>query len=63
MHKELESPKALQQILQQSIADVESEYRNPTPQQLFILLPLLFAFKNNLSSNEWCPGIVASKAQ
>ena len=30
VQKELENPKALQQILQQSIADVESEYPNST---------------------------------
>lgn len=33
VQKELESPKALQQILQQSVADVESTMR-PTPSPL-----------------------------
>lgn len=49
--KELENPKALQQILQQSIADVESE-----------CFPRVLKF-SNLSGTNTFIGIVSSKTQ
>lgn len=49
--KELENPKALQQILQQSIADVERKY------------PCLMSLFFRILITNYCTGIVSSKAQ
>lgn len=54
VQKELENPKALQQILQQSVADVEStSHSSPSPHPA----------RDRPVTNNDTPGIVSSKAQ
>lgn len=45
--KELENPKTMQQILQQSVADVESRFPNLSPIQMFLAGTLIIRYRDH----------------